>query len=90
MKKVVLPDLGEGIEKATISYWYANEGEHVEEGDNLVEVATENSVINIPAPCSGIVSEIYYGEGEVARVGEVICVIREETEDLDLGLEFEE
>ena len=31
MTKVVLPELGEGIEKATVSYWYFKEGEKVKD-----------------------------------------------------------
>lgn len=88
MRKVILPELGEGIEKATITYWYVNEGEHVEEGDNLVEVSTEKAVFNVPAPCSGIVSQIFFEEGQDANVGETIAVIEEE-ENRGLSLEEE-
>ena len=84
MKKVILSELGEGIEKVTISYWYVNEGEHIEEGDNLVEVATDKEVFNIPSPYSGIVSQIFFEEGEVVNVGEVIALIEEDTQQLDL------
>ncbi|MBU1090963.1 MAG: lipoyl domain-containing protein, partial [Candidatus Omnitrophica bacterium] len=59
MTKVVLPDLGEGIEKATLSYWYFKVGEKVNEKDDLVELATDKATFNLPSPCSGTVTEIF-------------------------------
>ncbi len=85
--EVVVPELGEGVEKAVVSYWYVNEGEHVEQDDDLVELATDKSVINIASPCSGIISRILYDEGETVEVGKTIAVIEEEEIDLDLDEE---
>lgn len=73
--EVILPELGEGINQATISYWYFEEGEHVEEGVDLVELATEKTIFNLPSPSSGILKKIYYQPGEVVRVGDVLAII---------------
>jgi pyruvate/2-oxoglutarate dehydrogenase complex dihydrolipoamide acyltransferase (E2) component len=77
MVKVVLPELGEGIEKATVSYWYYKEGEKVTEKDDLVELTTDKATFNLPSPCSGIVSEILFHEGDTVNVGEILGVIDE-------------
>lgn len=77
MTKVVLPELGEGIKKATLSYWYFKVGEKVSEKDDLIELTTDKTTFNLPSPCSGIVSEIIVAEGEVADVGSVLGVIDE-------------
>ena len=37
--------------------------------------------MNIPAPASGILAEVYYDEGEVVTKGEVLCTIDEEESD---------
>ena len=37
MTKIVLPELGEGIKKATVSYWYFKVGGKVSEKEDLVE-----------------------------------------------------
>jgi pyruvate/2-oxoglutarate dehydrogenase complex dihydrolipoamide acyltransferase (E2) component len=77
MMRVVMPELGEGIEKATISYWYVEEGQEVKKGDDLVEVTTEKATFNIPCPCEGTIAEIFYHDGESAEVGEVVATIEE-------------
>ncbi|MFH1269670.1 MAG: biotin/lipoyl-containing protein [Candidatus Omnitrophota bacterium] len=75
MTKVVLPELGEGITKATVSYWYFKEGEKVNEKDDLVELATDKATFNLPSPCQGVVSEIYFREGDTVNVGETLAAI---------------
>lgn len=78
MAKVILPELGEGAREATISYWHFEEGDRVEEGEDLVEIATDKSTFNVPAPCSGVLTEVYYEEGDIVEVGEVLANIEEE------------
>ncbi|MFA5038853.1 MAG: biotin/lipoyl-containing protein [Candidatus Omnitrophota bacterium] len=77
--KVYLPELGEGIAKATISYWYAEEGATVVEGSDLVEVSTDKAVFNVPAPCSGTLTQVVAHEGEVVGVGAVLAMVEEDT-----------
>ena len=78
MTKVILPELGEGIEKATVSYWYFKAGDKVNEKDDLVELATDKATFNLPCPCSGILSEILAQEGGTVNIGEVLASIEEE------------
>jgi pyruvate/2-oxoglutarate dehydrogenase complex dihydrolipoamide acyltransferase (E2) component len=75
MTKVVLPKLGEGVEKATVSFWYFKVGDKVKEQDDLVEFATDKATFNLPSPVSGTLSEILIPEGSVANVGAVLGVI---------------
>jgi len=77
MTRVMLPELGEGIEKATVSYWYFKEGEKVNEKDDLVELTTDKATFNLPSPCSGLLSEIFFREGDNVNTGEVLAVIEE-------------
>jgi len=77
MHKVILPELGEGIEKATVSYWYFKPGEKVREKEDLVELATDKATFNLPSPCSGTLIEIILAEGTDAHPGEVLGVIEE-------------
>ncbi len=78
MAKVVLPELSEGIEKATVSYWYFKEGERVKEKEDLVELTTDKATFNLPSPCSGTLLEVTVSEGDSARVGDILAVIQEE------------
>jgi 2-oxoglutarate dehydrogenase E2 component (dihydrolipoamide succinyltransferase) len=77
MTKVVLPELGEGIEKATLSYWYFKAGDHVEEKEDLVELTTDKATFNLPSPCSGVISEIFFQEGDTVDINQVLAIINE-------------
>ena len=78
MVKVVLPELGEGITKATVSYWFFKDGQKVSQFDDLVELTTDKSTFNLPSPCAGVISEIMYSEGDSVEVGQILAVINEE------------
>jgi len=77
MVKVVLPELGEGITKATVSYWFFKDGERVSQNDDLVELTTDKTTFNLPSPCAGVISEIMYSEGDSVDVGQTLAVINE-------------
>ena len=78
MTKFVLPELGEGITKATVSFWFIKDGDRIKEKDDLVELTTDKATFNLPSPCSGIISEIIYHEGDSVEVGQTLAVINEE------------
>jgi pyruvate/2-oxoglutarate dehydrogenase complex dihydrolipoamide acyltransferase (E2) component len=80
MIRVRVPTLGEGITDATVSFWHVEEGDHVEAGDDVVEMATDKATFNIPAPCRGVIAEVFFEEGESAKVGDVLATIEEEPE----------
>ncbi|MFH1655434.1 MAG: biotin/lipoyl-containing protein [Candidatus Omnitrophota bacterium] len=77
MKKVLLPELGEGILKACVTAWLFEIGQEVKEKDDLVELATDKATFNLPAPFSGILKEILKSEGDDVNVGEALAVIEE-------------
>ncbi|MCX5706741.1 MAG: hypothetical protein NTW13_03660 [Candidatus Omnitrophica bacterium] len=81
MTKVILPELSEGIPKATVSYWFFKVGERVNEKDGLVELTTDKATFNLPSPCSGRLSEIIIPEGETVNTGEVLGIIEEDQKD---------
>lgn len=78
MIEVQLEGLAKHVEEGTIQQWFVEEGDPVSEGDDLVEVASEEGVVTISAPASGVLAEVYYDEGEVVSKGEVLCTIDEE------------
>jgi len=75
MTKVILPELGEGIKKATVSYWYFKAGDRVNEKDDLVELTTEKTSFNLPSPASGVLTEISIPEGKDANIGDTLGII---------------
>jgi len=78
MVKVILPQLGEGIDKATITYWYFQKGDFIKKGEDLLEISTDKAVFNLPSPATGILIEILHQEGDTVGVGESLAVIEEE------------
>jgi pyruvate dehydrogenase E2 component (dihydrolipoamide acetyltransferase) len=76
--EVYLPDLGGDMEAATIKTWHFNEGDRVNEGDDLVELQIDHTVFNLPSPCSGVLLEIIVEPGDVAEIGEALATIDEE------------
>jgi pyruvate dehydrogenase E2 component (dihydrolipoamide acetyltransferase) len=78
MTKVTLPELGEGVKSAVVSYWHFDAGDKVNEGDDLVEMATDKATFNVPAPVSGKLAETNVEEGDTAQVGDTLAVIEEE------------
>ena len=77
MTEVHLPELGEKISKATVSYWFFQEGQKVSEKDDLVELTTDKATFNLPSPVSGTLTQIILHEGDTANVGEVLGIIEE-------------
>ena len=77
MTKVQLPPLGEGIDKATVSYWYFKIGDKVNEKDDLVELTTDKATFNLPSPASGTLSEVLIQEGNSVNIGEILAIIEE-------------
>ncbi len=71
------PDLGEGLVEGEVVKWHVSEGQHVNEGDPLVDVMTEKATVTLPSPTTGTVQSILVREGERVKVGQVLCVIDE-------------
>ena len=78
MVEVVLEGVPSHIEEGTIQTWFFEEGDAVNEGDDLVEITTEEGTFTIQAATTGILAEVYYDEGEVVAKGEVLCTIDDE------------
>ena len=78
---IILPAMGEGVIEATINKWLVTEGASVREDDPLVEIATDKVDSEIPAPVDGIIVEILAKEGTVAKVGDTIAILENNSEE---------
>jgi pyruvate dehydrogenase E2 component (dihydrolipoamide acetyltransferase) len=72
-----LPDIGEGVHEGEIVQWLVKQGDFVKEDQAIVEIMTDKVTAEIPAPVSGVISELRGKAGEVIRVGSVIAVFDE-------------
>ena len=75
---VVLPEIGEDVNEAVVSFWHCDQGGKINKGDDLIEMITDKATFNVPVPASGILTEIMFKEGETVKVGETIAIIEEE------------
>jgi len=70
-----MPKMGESITEGTIINWMVAEGDSFEEGDILLEVATDKVDNEVPAPASGNMLEHKFKAKDVVPVGEVIAIL---------------
>lgn len=75
MVELRLPELAEGVNEATVSFWHFKEGDSIKEGDEVVEMATDKAAFNVPSKASGVLKEIAAKEGETVKVGGVLAII---------------
>ncbi|MBI1988615.1 MAG: 2-oxo acid dehydrogenase subunit E2 [Betaproteobacteria bacterium] len=77
MMDVIMPQLGETVVEGVVARWYKKVGDAVKADEMLFDVETDKVSTEIPAPASGIVTEILVAEGVTAKVGARLAVIRE-------------
>jgi pyruvate dehydrogenase E2 component (dihydrolipoamide acetyltransferase) len=74
-EEVKMPQMGESIAEGTIVRWLKQVGEAVKRDEPLFEISTDKVDAEIPAPASGVLSEIKVKEGETVAVNTVVAVI---------------
>jgi 2-oxoisovalerate dehydrogenase E2 component (dihydrolipoyl transacylase) len=65
----VLPDLGEGLEEATLEAWLVGEGDDVAQNQPIAEVETAKATVEVPSPFAGRVTTLHVAVGETVPVG---------------------
>jgi pyruvate dehydrogenase E2 component (dihydrolipoamide acetyltransferase) len=74
-EEVKMPQMGESIAEGTIVKWLKKVGDSVKRDEPLFEISTDKVDAEIPAPSSGVLSEIMVQEGETVAVNTVVAVI---------------
>src|SRR5271167_381804 len=69
MSTFKLPDLGEGLAEAEILKWHVQVGDHVQVDQPMVSVETAKAVVEVPAPCSGVVTALHGAAGDIVLTG---------------------
>ena len=64
--EVKVPVLAESVPDATLLEWKKKPGDAVQQDEILIELETDKVVLEVPAPQSGVLSEIIKHEGDVA------------------------
>jgi 2-oxoisovalerate dehydrogenase E2 component (dihydrolipoyl transacylase) len=75
VRDFLVPDLGEGLEDATITGWSVAVGDDVELNETLCTVETNKAEVEIPSPYAGRIVELGGAEGDTLAVGAVLVRI---------------
>ena len=81
-KEVIMPALGMAQDEGVLLRWLKKEGEMVQAGEPLMEVATDKVDVQVEAPASGLLTAVTAQEGDEIPVGQVIALIAAEGEEL--------
>ena len=73
-QEIVMPDL-QGAEEITIGAWSKQRGEHVAEGETLMEAHTDKVNAEIPSPVAGVVDALLLDVGDTVVPGQPIARI---------------
>ncbi|XOV93926.1 MAG: dihydrolipoamide acetyltransferase family protein [Bacteroidota bacterium] len=77
--EMVMPKMGESVMEGTVLSWLKKAGDHIDEDESLLEVATDKVDTEIPSSYSGVVKELLAQEGQVVEVGKPIALIEVES-----------
>ena len=70
---VKVPQLSESVAEGTLLIWKKKPGEPVVMDEILVEIETDKVVLEVPAPATGVMSQIVKNDGESVASEEVIA-----------------
>lgn len=70
-----MPEL-QGAEEITVGAWSKRRGEHVDEGETLMEAHTDKVNAEIPSPVGGTVQELLLDVGDPVKPGQPIARVK--------------
>jgi pyruvate dehydrogenase E2 component (dihydrolipoamide acetyltransferase) len=80
--EVIMPKMGQTMEKGKVIKWLKKEGEEVQKEEPLLEIETDKTTIEVESRGAGILRKILVQEGEEASIAAVIGYIAKEGETL--------
>jgi 2-oxoglutarate dehydrogenase E2 component (dihydrolipoamide succinyltransferase) len=69
---IKVPALPESVADATVTTWHKKVGETIEQDEPLVDIETDKVVLEVVAPISGVLSEIFCQEGDLVTEAQVL------------------
>ncbi len=77
VRDVVMPEL-QGAEEITVGAWSKKPGDHVTQGETLMEAHTDKVNAEIPSPLTGVVRDLLLEVGDSVTPGQTIARIAPE------------
>jgi pyruvate/2-oxoglutarate dehydrogenase complex dihydrolipoamide acyltransferase (E2) component len=75
---VVMPDVG--LPEMNVTVWFFQPGDHVYQGDRLVEVGAHGATFDVPAPVTGRLVDRQVFPHDVVRPGQVLGAVIADSE----------
>ena len=75
--EIRVPTLGESVSEATVGTWFKKVGDTVKADEPIVELETDKVTVEVPAPASGVLTEIVAANGETVGLGALLGQIAE-------------
>ena len=75
--EIRVPQLPESVADATLVAWRKQPGDAITRDENLADLETDKVVLEVPAPVSGVLSEIKVPAGTSVKSGELLAVVDE-------------
>ncbi len=91
---VLVPEVGESITQGVIASWLKDNGDQVDEGEDLFELDTDKATLAVPSPAAGVLT-IMTQEGAEVAIGQVVAAIesvageKRKKEDHKSSIDFE-
>ena len=73
--EIKVPQLSESVAEATLLQWHKKVGDAITRDENLIDIETDKVVLELPAPNSGVITEIIKADGATVVAGEIIARI---------------
>ncbi|WP_307080024.1 dihydrolipoamide acetyltransferase family protein [Arthrobacter pascens] len=74
-KVFLLPDLGEGLTEAELVNWLVSVGDEIRVDQPIAEVETAKSMVEVPSPYAGTVTELHGEPGQTLDVGKPLISV---------------
>jgi pyruvate/2-oxoglutarate dehydrogenase complex dihydrolipoamide acyltransferase (E2) component len=68
-----MPNVGNGVESATVAEWLIEVGESVEEGEPVVLMETDKASSELEAPVTGTLEVVHAEDGTEVEVGDLLA-----------------
>ncbi|MFW5815082.1 MAG: 2-oxoglutarate dehydrogenase complex dihydrolipoyllysine-residue succinyltransferase [Spirochaetota bacterium] len=70
-KEIEVPEIGESVSSGILASWLKEDGERVDEGEEIFELETDKATLGVPSPAGGVLSR-GAAEGDEVAVGQVV------------------
>ena len=75
--EIKAPTYPESVQEGTLATWYKHAGDSVSRDELIVDIETDKVVLEVVAPASGTLVEVFKAEGDIVLSNEVLACIEE-------------